>query len=74
MRSPGHHRSGAARNWRALRRAARVPVQRLRAYEFDVVTRTEGDAYARFMVRLDEMDQSMRIIEQVRKQLDTPGR
>ena len=42
-------------------------------YEFDVVTRTEGDAYARFMVRLDEMDQSMRIIEQVRKQLDTPG-
>ncbi len=42
-------------------------------YEFDVVTRTEGDAYARFMVRLDEMDQSMRIIEQARKKLDTPG-
>jgi NADH-quinone oxidoreductase subunit D len=38
-------------------------------YEFDVPTRTEGDAYARFLVRLDEMDQSMRIIEQVRKQL-----
>ena len=42
-------------------------------YEFDVPTRTEGDAYARFLVRLDEMDQSMRIIRQVRKQLDTPG-
>ncbi len=42
-------------------------------YEFDVITRTEGDAYARFMVRLDEMDQSMRIIEQCRKQLETPG-
>ena len=42
-------------------------------YEFDVVTRTEGDAYARFMVRLDEMDQSMRIIEQARKKLETPG-
>ncbi len=34
-------------------------------YEFDVPTRTEGDAYARFLVRLDEMDESMRIIEQV---------
>jgi NADH-quinone oxidoreductase subunit D len=42
-------------------------------YEFDVITRTEGDAYARFLVRLDEMDQSMRIIQQVRKQLETPG-
>jgi len=42
-------------------------------YEFDVPTRTEGDAYARFLVRLDEMDEAMRIIRQVRKQLDTPG-
>ncbi|HVS47141.1 MAG TPA: NADH dehydrogenase (quinone) subunit D [Verrucomicrobiae bacterium] len=42
-------------------------------YEFDIPTRTEGDAYARFLVRLDEMDQSMRIIVQVRKQLDEPG-
>jgi NADH-quinone oxidoreductase subunit D len=42
-------------------------------YEFDVPTRTEGDAYARFLVRLDEIDQSLRIIEQVRRRLDTPG-
>ena len=42
-------------------------------YEFDVPTRTEGDAYARFLVRLEEMDESMRIIAQVRKELDTPG-
>ena len=42
-------------------------------YEFDVPVRTEGDAYARFLVRLDEMDEAMRIIRQVRKQLDTPG-
>ncbi len=42
-------------------------------YEFDVPTRTEGDAYARFLVRLDEMEQSMRIVQQVRKRLDTPG-
>jgi NADH-quinone oxidoreductase subunit D len=42
-------------------------------YDFDIPTRSEGDAYARFLVRLDEMDQSMRIIEQVRKRLDTGG-
>ena len=42
-------------------------------YDFDIPTRSEGDAYARFLVRLDEMDQSMRIIEQVRKRLDTAG-
>ena len=42
-------------------------------YQFDVPTRTDGDAYARFLVRLDEMEESMRIVEQVRKKLDTPG-
>jgi NADH-quinone oxidoreductase subunit D len=42
-------------------------------YDFDVPTRTEGDAYARFLVRLDEMEQSLRIVEQTRKRLDTPG-
>jgi NADH-quinone oxidoreductase subunit D len=43
------------------------------AYDFEVPTRTEGDAYARFLVRLDEMDQSIRLIEQARWRLDTPG-
>jgi len=42
-------------------------------YQFDVPTRTEGDAYARFLVRLDEMDESMRIVAQVRKELDVVG-
>jgi NADH-quinone oxidoreductase subunit D len=41
-------------------------------YEFDVITRTEGDSYARFLVRLDEMEQSMRIVRQVRAALK-PG-
>ncbi len=41
-------------------------------YDFNVPTRTEGDAYARFLVRLDEMDQAMRIVTQVRKALK-PG-
>src|ERR1700719_1908743 len=42
-------------------------------YEFDVPVRAEGDAYARFLVRLDEMDEAVRIIRQVREQLDVPG-
>jgi len=42
------------------------------AYDFDVITRTEGDSYARFLVRLDEMEQSMRIVRQVRDALK-PG-
>jgi NADH-quinone oxidoreductase subunit D len=42
------------------------------AYEFDIPTRTEGDSYARFLVRLDEMEQSMRIVKQVRDAL-RPG-
>jgi NADH-quinone oxidoreductase subunit D len=62
-------------------RAAGIPYDVRRAfpycgyeqYEFDVPTRTQGDAYARFLVRLDEMDQSLRIIQQVRKQLEEPG-
>ena len=41
-------------------------------YQFDVPVRDEGDSYARFLVRLDEMEQSMRIIKQIRKALK-PG-
>ncbi|MGD0752345.1 MAG: NADH dehydrogenase (quinone) subunit D [Anaerolineales bacterium] len=33
-------------------------------YDFEVPTRTEGDVYARFLVRLEEMHQSLRIIGQ----------
>ena len=43
------------------------------SYDFDIPTRLEGDAYARFLVRLDEIDQSLRIIKQVRQRLDAPG-
>jgi len=54
-----------------VRRA--FPYSGYETYEFDVPTRTEGDAYARFLVRLDEMDEAMRIVRQVRKRLDEPG-
>jgi NADH-quinone oxidoreductase subunit D len=33
-------------------------------YEFDVPTRTEGDVYARYECRMDEMRESLRIIRQ----------
>jgi NADH-quinone oxidoreductase subunit D len=37
-------------------------------YDFEIPTRTEGDVYARFLVRLEEMRQSLRIVGQA---LDT---
>ncbi len=42
-------------------------------YDFDVPVRTEADAYARYRVRLDEMRQSLRIVEQALERLEEPG-
>jgi len=33
-------------------------------YEFDVITKTSQDAYGRFLIRVEEMQQSLRIVEQ----------
>ncbi len=38
-------------------------------FEFDIPTGTVGDCYDRYRVRIQEMRQSLRIIEQARKQL-----
>ncbi len=40
-------------------------------FEWDVVTRPEGDCFARYMVRIGEMRQSLRILRQALEQL--PG-
>lgn len=39
-------------------------------YQFDVITATGGDSYARFLIRIQELEQSMRIIEQCADKLD----
>jgi NADH-quinone oxidoreductase subunit D len=40
-------------------------------YDFDVPVRTEADAYARYRIRLDEMRQSLRIVEQALDRWET---
>ena len=50
-----------------LRRAA--PYWGYETYDFDVVTWDEPDAYGRFRVRLEEMHQSLRIVEQAIERL-----
>ncbi len=40
-------------------------------YDFDIPTRTEGDVYARYEIRMDEMRESVRIVRQAMDKL--PG-
>lgn len=62
-------------------RAAGVPMDVRRdepyagyeTYEFDVVTRDSADCYGRYAIRLDEMRESMRIVEQCLDRLRVPG-
>jgi NADH-quinone oxidoreductase subunit D len=53
-----------------LRKAA--PYCGFETYEFDVPTATEGDCFARYRVRVEEMRQSLRIVEQALERLE-PG-
>jgi NADH-quinone oxidoreductase subunit D len=42
-------------------------------YDFDVPVRTEADAYSRYLLRLAEMRESMKIVTQCVERLDEPG-
>ena len=63
-----------------LLRAAGVPydVRKVHPYssyeefEFDVPTQTESDVYARYLVRMEELRQSVRIIEQALEKITPP--
>lgn len=53
---------GSGVNW-DIRKA--MPYCGYEQYDFEVPLETDGDVYARYRVRMREMEQSMRIIEQV---------
>lgn len=56
---PNLRASGVAWDLRKAR-----PYMGYEQYEFEVPTRTEGDVYARYLVRVQEMRESLKIIEQ----------
>src|SRR5512137_1783273 len=57
---------GSGVNW-DIRKA--IPYSSYDQFEFDVPTHTDGDVYARFWCRVQEMRQSLRIVDQALKKL-----
>jgi NADH:ubiquinone oxidoreductase subunit D len=42
-------------------------------FDFDIPTGTQGDVYDRYLVRMEEMHQSLRIVEQALRQMPKQG-
>ena len=49
------------------------PYSGYETYDFDVPVRTEADSYARYLLRIAEMRESLRIAEQALARLEEPG-
>ena len=49
------------------------PYSSYEEFEFDVPTRTESDCYARYLVRLDEMRESLKIVRQAMVKIPAEG-
>jgi len=56
--------SGVSHDYRKF-----APYSGYEQYDFEIPTRTEGDVYARYLVRIEEMRQALRIIEQALNKL-----
>ncbi len=50
-----------------------APYSGYETYDFEVPVRTEGDAYGRYLIRLAEMRESMKIVAQCLERLEEPG-
>jgi NADH-quinone oxidoreductase subunit D len=64
MTGPGLRASGVVWDLRKTR-----PYSGYEQYEFELPTHTEGDVYARYLVRVQEMRESLKIIEQALNKL-----
>jgi NADH-quinone oxidoreductase subunit D len=49
------------------------PYSGYETYDFDVPVRNEADAYARYIIRIEEMRESLKIVDQALERLTEPG-